>query len=104
MPLTTVRQTNIRSPLAWLLELLIRMYRLVPKQQQHCIYHPTCSAYGLEAVREYGAIKGGCLALTRVCRCHPWGRGGLDPVPPRRQDRSTRDGSGNSPAFVFAEE
>lgn len=46
-----------------------------------CRYHPTCSAYGIEAVKKYGAIKGSWLAIKRIARCHPWGGHGIDPVP-----------------------
>jgi putative membrane protein insertion efficiency factor len=49
-----------------------------------CRYEPSCSAYALEAVTEHGALKGSLLAVRRLCRCHPWGAGGLDPVPPAR--------------------
>ena len=46
-----------------------------------CRFVPTCSAYAAEAVRERGAIHGGWLSVKRVCRCHPWGGHGHDPVP-----------------------
>ena len=46
-----------------------------------CRYSPTCSAYALEAIRRHGAIRGCCMATGRLCRCHPWGSSGLDPVP-----------------------
>lgn len=46
-----------------------------------CRYMPTCSAYALEAIRTHGALVGSGLALKRICRCHPWGGCGLDPVP-----------------------
>jgi hypothetical protein len=46
-----------------------------------CRYHPTCSAYGIEAVKKYGAIKGSWLSLKRIGRCSPWGGHGIDPVP-----------------------
>lgn len=46
-----------------------------------CRYNPTCSQYGIEAVKKYGALKGGWLAVKRIFRCHPWGGHGYDPVP-----------------------
>ena len=49
-----------------------------------CRFVPTCSAYGIEAVEEHGALRGGALAARRVLRCHPWGRFGYDPVPDRK--------------------
>ncbi len=47
-----------------------------------CRFHPSCSAYAMDAVESHGAVRGGWLALKRIVRCHPWGRAGLDPVPP----------------------
>jgi len=47
----------------------------------HCRFEPTCSAYGRQAIARYGAPRGFMLAAGRVLRCHPWARGGLDPVP-----------------------
>ena len=46
-----------------------------------CRFTPTCSQYALEALRKYGPLKGGWLALRRLARCHPWGGSGYDPVP-----------------------
>ena len=46
-----------------------------------CRYQPSCSAYAIEAVSRYGALKGGWLAAKRILRCRPWGGHGFDPVP-----------------------
>jgi putative membrane protein insertion efficiency factor len=46
-----------------------------------CRYHPTCSAYALEAIEKYGPLKGGLIGLKRIMRCHPWRPGGYDPLP-----------------------
>lgn len=47
-----------------------------------CRFHPTCSDYAMQAVTLHGAARGGWLAVKRILRCHPWGRSGLDAVPP----------------------
>ena len=46
-----------------------------------CKFHPTCSAYALDAVQMHGAVKGTWLTMKRLVRCHPWSLGGYDPVP-----------------------
>ena len=62
---------------------LIRFYQreISPLYPPRCRYIPTCSEYALEAVEKYGALKGGWLALKRLLRCHPFHKGGYDPVP-----------------------
>ena len=61
----------------------IRLYRrhISPMCPPCCRFTPTCSAYALEAVEKYGALKGGFLALKRILKCHPFHPGGYDPVP-----------------------
>ncbi len=61
----------------------IRFYRrhISPMFPPCCRFTPTCSAYALEAVEKYGALKGGFLALKRILKCHPFHPGGYDPVP-----------------------
>jgi putative membrane protein insertion efficiency factor len=51
-----------------------------------CRFSPTCSRYAEEAIRTHGALRGSGLAAVRILRCNPFGRGGLDPVPPRRRE------------------
>jgi putative membrane protein insertion efficiency factor len=69
--------------LAWPLLALVGLYRLTisPWLGNNCRYEPSCSAYALEALREYGAFRGVWLAMKRIGRCHPWGGSGYDPVP-----------------------
>lgn len=63
--------------------LLIRFYRgfLSPLKPPSCRYIPTCSEYAIIAVEKYGAAKGSFLAIKRILRCHPFHKGGYDPVP-----------------------
>ena len=71
------------NPLKYVFIGLIRLYQILlsPVLGQGCIYTPSCSAYGLEAVREFGAGKGAWLTLKRILRCVPWKAGGFDPIP-----------------------
>ena len=73
------------TPIAWLISLPVRGYRLVfsPWIGFNCRYQPTCSAYALEALERHGAIKGSILAARRIGGCHPWAGDGYDPVPPK---------------------
>lgn len=62
---------------------IIRFYRkhISPMRPPSCRFYPTCSAYALEALEKYGAAKGTWLTLKRLSKCHPFHKGGYDPVP-----------------------
>lgn len=65
-----------------LLKSLIYFYRgiISPSIPPRCRFLPTCSQYALDALTRYGPYKGSILALKRLCRCHPWGGHGHDPL------------------------
>ena len=69
---------------ARILVAIIGVYRrwITPLFAPHCRFHPSCSAYAVEAIRVHGAWRGTGLAVRRIARCHPWNPGGVDPVPP----------------------
>ncbi|MDF9296262.1 membrane protein insertion efficiency factor YidD [Anoxybacillus geothermalis] len=79
--------------MAKLLIMLIRFYQrfLSPLKPPTCRFSPTCSSYGIEAIRRFGALKGGWLTVKRILKCHPFHPGGFDPVPEpaRRPKRKT---------------
>lgn len=88
---------NDMSLAARALSVLIKGYRyaLSPFFGAQCRFHPTCSAYALEAIAAHGAARGAWLAAKRLGRCHPWHAGGLDPVPASRADRSASSVEGS---------
>lgn len=79
-----------------LLLLLLRTYQyaLSPFLGPSCRFYPTCSNYAIEAVREHGAARGSLLAVKRLCKCHPWHPGGIDPVPKKTADTSATPACG----------
>ncbi len=68
----------------WPFLFLIRVYQVTLSWWLggHCRYYPSCSHYGLDAYREHGVARGTWLTVTRLLRCHPFAKGGYDPVPP----------------------
>ena len=69
----------IKRFLIWLI-LFYKKY-ISPMKTTKCPYFPSCSDYGLEAIRKHGVMKGGLLAVWRIFRCNPFSKGGYDPVP-----------------------
>jgi len=75
----------------------IRFYQIVvsPWLAPSCRFEPTCSGYAQEAIQVHGPAYGSYLALRRLCRCHPWGGTGHDPVPPERRAASADQPGGH---------
>jgi uncharacterized protein len=71
-----------RNPIQWLLVAIVRSYQTVvsPLLPRRCKYYPSCSQYAIDAVRQYGAVRGAVLAAWRLLRCNPLSYGGYDPV------------------------
>lgn len=80
--------------LAWPFMAVIMLYRVTLSGLLggHCRFWPSCSAYGLEAYREHGPVRGTVLTVWRVLRCQPFCKGGYDPVPLRRATGGQRHG------------
>ncbi len=76
--------------MSFLLRIPVHLYRWILSPLLHaltggtgcgCRFHPSCSAYTLEALETHGSLRGSLLSLRRIGKCHPWGDGGFDPVP-----------------------
>ena len=64
----------------------IKLYQKLPLSSHNsCRYIPTCSNYGIEAIKKYGSIKGSYLTIKRILKCNPWSTYGYDPVPDLRR-------------------
>lgn len=82
--MNTVLVTIIRLGIRGYQKFLNPVLKAIGGPNSGCRYYPTCSHYCLEAVESHGAFKGVWLGLRRICRCHPWGGCGNDPVPPKK--------------------
>ncbi|WP_284140059.1 MULTISPECIES: membrane protein insertion efficiency factor YidD [unclassified Virgibacillus] len=73
---------------------LIKFYQkaISPFKPPTCRFYPSCSAYGLEAFRRFGVLKGGYLTIKRISKCHPFHPGGVDLVPPPKNKKNVRTG------------
>ena len=69
--------------------LMIRFYQrfISPLKPPTCRFYPTCSHYGLESIKRFGALKGTLLTIRRIVKCHPFHPGGFDPVPEKEKKR-----------------
>ncbi|TFJ91102.1 membrane protein insertion efficiency factor YidD [Lonepinella koalarum] len=72
---------------------LIRVYQIAisPLIGPRCRFVPTCSCYGIEAIKTHGVAKGGWLTLKRILKCHPLNAGGFDPVPPKNDNNNHKE-------------
>ena len=72
----------MRAALSWIMIWMVRVYQacLSPYLGRHCKYYPTCSHYFIQAVQKHGPFRGAWKGLCRIARCHPFSRGGYDPV------------------------
>jgi putative membrane protein insertion efficiency factor len=85
-PAITSAVDRARShPIRRALVLLIHLYRrlISPLLGPVCRFYPSCSCYAATAIERHGVLRGGGMALRRICRCHPFNPGGVDPVPER---------------------
>ncbi|MCL4106249.1 UNVERIFIED_CONTAM: hypothetical protein GTU68_061091 [Idotea baltica] len=76
---------TLKKILVFILLIPIRIYQygISPLFPSSCRHIPTCSAYAVEAMKEWGPLRGTWMGMKRIARCHPWGTSGYDPVPTR---------------------
>lgn len=88
--------SSAASPLRSAFTLPIKLYQktVSPLTGQRCKYHPSCSEYAVQAITEFGILRGLVLAGWRLLRCNPWSRGGFDPVEDQRLFRSRTPAAG----------
>ena len=70
----------------FILPIKVYQWLISPLLGQNCRHEPTCSNYAIEAIREWGVIRGIWLGIKRISKCHPWGTFGYDPVPLKKKE------------------
>ncbi len=85
IPRTKLMLHSLQKALKWIFVGLIKLYQAIlsPFLGPSCRHVPTCSSYTIEAIEEWGVLKGTWLGMKRIAKCHPWGTSGYDPVPKR---------------------
>ena len=83
---STLKTNKVRRILIFPFIILVRFYQVAisPFTPATCRFEPTCSNYTLQALKKHGLFRGGWLATKRIFSCHPWGKSGYDPVPPKK--------------------
>jgi uncharacterized protein len=79
--------------MAFVTPIVLYQHVISPAIPRRCKYEPSCSRYAVEAIRQYGILRGLVLAGWRLLRCNPWSHGGYDPVEAQRVFRIGADGS-----------
>ena len=71
----------------------IRAYQVIvsPILGPTCRFQPTCSYYMIDAIKQWGILRGTWMGLKRISRCHPWGSSGYDPLPKNSKNKSIKD-------------
>lgn len=82
-PSLVTRHASLSSPFRWFAIFLIRFYQsyIRPHLVGQCKFTPHCSEYAIGCIEKHGLFKGGWYTTRRLCRCHPFSKGGIDPVP-----------------------
>jgi len=88
--LFTAALEKLNKPMQRIVILLIRLYQYLvsPVLGNHCRFYPSCSCYAVDALQQYGVVKGLYLTVRRISRCHPWHEGGYDPVPDKTNNNN----------------
>lgn len=89
---------TISKILAWPLLFIVRVYQVLisPLLGQNCRFHPSCSCYAHQALKQHGALKGSYLSIKRIVKCNPMHPGGFDEVPPTNEQKNVINSDGNN--------